>query len=394
MGLHAARLSLCAATFLAVLAAGCGGGGGGSPAAPPPPGPSPVGWGVFPDAVRVIGKQNFDDGSASDGTAPGELNLPGGSPAVSSDGTLFVAQTQASRMKAFKQYMAADGPDAAFTFTVDSGVVASASIHAGKLVVVEDHLVAIYDSVPTAPPEAGPARVAGGTSGCSASQLNNPEAAYITPRGQLIVADSRNHRVLIWNSLGTDLQLGNADVVVGQKDKDTCAANDVDGNDTTDDASAATLNRPTSVWSDGVKLIVVDSLNHRVLVWEKLPTTDFEAADHVIGQVNPGDSLPNAGLPAVTASTLFLPKSVDVSETGQMAVADQQNHRVLVWNTIPAASNVPADQVLGQPDLHSGGRVAASIKTFNEPSGVRFDGRNMVVVDVSNYRVLVFRARD
>src|SRR5687767_4627400 len=98
MGHHAGALhSLCAAAFLAVLAAGCG--GGGSPAAPPPGSPA-VDWGVFPAAVRLIGKQNPDDGSASDGAEPTELNLPGGNLAVSSDGTLFVAQSGGTLFKA------------------------------------------------------------------------------------------------------------------------------------------------------------------------------------------------------------------------------------------------------------------------------------------------------
>jgi len=32
-------------------------------------------------------------------------------------------------------------------------------------------------------------------------------------------------------------------------------------------------------------------------------------------------------------------------------VADTQNNRVLIWNSIPTQNNQPADLVLGQPNL-------------------------------------------
>jgi hypothetical protein len=399
MGLHAgARGRLLAATFLVAWAAGCGGGGGGSealPAPPPPPAPQVVDWGDFPSAAVVIGKQNFDDGDfPADGTSDTELNFPDGSPAVSSDGRLFVAEAGAAQLKVFDNYTAGNGPAASFTFSVDgNGDPAGVSIHGEKLVVVEDHLVAIYDTVLTGPPEAGPdAFVGGGTPGCLADRLRDPRAAYITPRGQLVVADTLNHRVLIWHSVEGGGPLGDADIVLGQRTKTTCARNGSLETGESGPPSAATLNEPSSVWSDGDKLIVTDRANHRVLIWDEFPTADFEEADHVIGQPGPGDNLPNAGFEAPTASTLFQPTSVDVSETGQMAVADRNNQRVLIWNSIPAASGLPADQVIGQGDFTSPVTAPASIKTLNGPSGVRFDGRRLVVVDRGNNRVLVFRA--
>ncbi len=35
----------------------------------------------------------------------------------------------------------------------------------------------------------------------------------------------------------------------------------------------------------------------------------------------------------------------------KLFVADTQNNRVLIWNTIPTQNNQPADVVLGQPDF-------------------------------------------
>jgi hypothetical protein len=356
-----------------------------------------VNWGVFPSAVRVLGKDNFDDGSLPVGGALKELNFPVGSPGVTSDGTLVIAELGATQLKVFDQYMAADGQEAAFTFTVDNGIPSGASVHGRRLVVLEDSMVAIYDDVPGAPPSSAPDATAGGAEGCSASQLNRPRSAHITPLGQLVVADTDNNRVLIWNEIpaaGGDA-LGNASVVVGQVFKDKCAPNDFNGDGTSEGTPRAeTLNRPTSVWSDGVKLIVADRNNHRVLIWDTFPTDDFEAPDHVLGQADFISGDPNAGLASPTASTLADPMSVDVSESGQIAVVDRSNHRVLVWNAFPSARTAPADQVIGQPGPLAGAESPASIRTLDAPSGVRFDGRNMIVTDTGNNRVLVFRALD
>ena len=409
MGLPAStRQRLLAAAFLTVSITACGGGSdtptGPHPPAPPPapapaPAPSPqaVNWGVFPSAVRVLGKDNFDDGSMPSGASPlRELNFPVGSPGVTSDGILFIAELGATQLKVFDQYMSADGLEAAFTFSVDNGIPSGVSVHGRRLVVLEDSMVAIYNDVPGAPPSSAPDATAGGTEGCSASQLNRPRSAYITPLGQLVVADTGNNRVLIWNEIpGAGDALGDASVVVGQVFKDKCAPNDFNGDGTSEGTPRAeTLNQPTSVWSDGVKLIVADRNNHRVLIWDTFPADDFEAPDHVLGQDNFISGAPNAGLAAPTASSLADPMSVDVSESGQIAVVDRSNHRVLVWNAAPSARTAPADQVIGQPGPLAGAGSPASIRTLDEPSGVRFDGRNMIVVDTGNNRVLVFRALD
>ena len=304
-----------------------------------------------------------------------------------------MAEQGANQVKVFRRYTEGNGPDAAFSIPMDN--TSGASIHGQRLVILgsafpppptpEQNVVHIYDSLPDAPPTGGPDRSAGAAQGCTASRLSLPRSAYITRQGQLIVADTNNNRVLIWDSLGDGGPVGSARVVIGQEDKAICADRPT---------SDQTLNEPSSVWSDGVKLIVADRRNHRVLIWTSIPTGDFMAADLVIGQQFPEDNLPNAGLSAPTASTLSQPISVDVSETGQMAVVDRNNNRVLVWNAIPTRNNQPADQVIGQPDPLTGTIAPVSIKTLNQPSGVRFDGRNMIVVDTGNNRVLVFRALD
>ena len=261
---------------------------------------------------------------------------------------------------------------------------------------MEDHRVAIYDPVLVAPPDGLPFATIGTTTlGCTAGQLNIPRAAFVTPLGQVVVADTNNNRVLIWESIGDGGPLGPATVVLGQTTKDTCKPNDFNGDGTPESTPRAeTLNGPSAVWSDGVQLIVADRNNHRVLIWDTFPTRDFQAPKYVLGQPNFLTNQPNAGLATPTASTFSGPMSIDVSHTGELAVVDRSNNRVLIWDAIPSGDTQAADQVIGQPDMVSGRARPTSGKTLSGVSGVRFDGRNMIVTDSSNNRVVVFRALD
>ncbi|TFZ05995.1 hypothetical protein EZ313_04920 [Ramlibacter henchirensis] len=229
----------------------------------------------------------------------------------------------------------------------------------------------------------------GGAPDCKANLLKEPEDAIITPRGQLVVADTENNRVLIWDQVPEPGSTTDATFVVGQASKGACTRNA--GRTAPDEF---TLSGPTSVWSDGVQLVVVDRGNQRVLIFD-FPTADFPAAKRVIGQSNFNDSLPDAGLGIATNVGLSSPRSIDVRDSGQMAVADTENNRVLIWDTFPATDGQAADQVIGQDDftgsgLNAGGSPAAN--TLSSPTGVRFDGRNLIVVDSDNSRVLVFRS--
>lgn len=387
MNLHAssrARLTALALVF-AALGAGCGDGGSltsAAPApapAPTPAAPQPLRFGAFPSAVGVVGQVGFDE-EAPDGT-PGTLSAPGGGPAVTADGRLIVADRGSNTLKVFSRY------DQHGTSVDFPGLTTprSASIQAGRLVVVDDNTVRIFES---AAPGAAQLAMVGGTSACSAAGLSAPYSAHLTPGGRLVVADSDNNRVLIWNQV-TSGHLGNANVVIGQETMTTC-----DANGGAAGPSDSTLRGPSSVWSDGNRLVVADTANNRVMIWDSLPAADFQPATTVIGQRNFADAQQNAGgLNFPSAMSLSRPVGVDVSEAGQLAVADQQNDRVLIWDRIPAAGahGQAADQVLGRDGFTAVGAVPISAKTLSEPDGVRFHGTDLIVVDDENSRVLVWR---
>lgn len=370
---------------------------GPSPTSPPVSPPAPQQWGEFPSASFLIGQTGFED-VAPPGT-PGRMLRPQGSLGVSVDRKLFY-QGSSFNLHVYLDYEALHSPEQAPDFSLPLGEQGTgAAVSNGRLVVNIGNVVRLYDGVPDGVTE--PDYAIAGTvvdSRCRADEMNISRSAHITPQGQLVVADALHNRVLIWNAVPASGPMSNANTVVGQQLMTQCVANDVNQNGLVDDVgvNGHVLNRPAAVWSDGVKLIVADTDNHRVLIWDKLPTTPFQPADHVVGQATLNDSAPNAGLGRPAAWTLLEPFAVDVSETGQLAVADG-NHRVLIWNSIPDRDGQLADHVLGQPNFESGAPNAGGspgARTLNLPRGLRFHGRNLIVADTLNDRLMVWRPQN
>lgn len=203
--------------------------------------------------------------------------------------------------------------------------------------------------------------------------------------GRLIVADQQYNRVLIWNSIPTTNGVA-ADIVLGQNSFTTCTDNDDDQNGVADAGpTARTLWQPNSVWSDGTRLLVADSANVRLLLWNTFPTTSFQPADVVLGQ-----AAFNTNATGTTDSTISRPWSV-TSNGNQIFLADDTNNRVLIWNSFPTSDGVAADAVLGQTDFISsaGGTLA---NKFFSPQGVELtDDARIIISDEANHRTLIFQ---
>src|SRR5690242_1921677 len=188
----------------------------------------------------------------------------------------------------------------------------------------------------------------------------------------LVVADTNHNRVLIWNSIPS-INDQPADVVVGQPD---FTAQGVPGNTPT----AKSMRGPQGVWIQNGRLYVADTQNDRVLIYNKIPTTNGAAADVVLGQPNftsaiqPDLTQQNT---SSTASNLLNPVSVS-SDGVRLYVTDLGYNRVLMWNGIPSTNAAPADVVIGQPNMNSGfanyaftGKVAiAATDTVNKQTPV------------------------
>lgn len=238
-----------------------------------------------------------------------------------------------------------------------------------------NHRILGFDAIPTSNGASatfvvGQPDFTSNTSGTTAQRFNFPHGCMVAG-GKLFLADDSNNRVLIWNSLPRSNVP--ADVVVGQTDFVTGTGN----------ISASKMGNPQSVWSDGQRMVVVDSDNNRILIWNTIPTTNGAAADVVVGQ--PDFVTSTSGL---SASKFDIPQSV-WSDGHRLAVADYNNNRVLIWNTIPAANGASADVVVGAPDfVTAGGGATAS--TFDSPTGAVSDGKSLFVADEENHRVMIF----
>lgn len=136
-----------------------------------------------------------------------------------------------------------------------------------------------------------------------------------------------------------------ADMVLGQQGFTSCASNDRDGDGASDLPSASTLATPRGVWSDGEKLVIADNDNNRLLVWNTFPTTNGQAADLVIGQDDFNSVERQFGTDAHLDGRFVL---TFWSDGDQLIVGDAVKNRVLVWNEFPTTNNEPADVVLGQ----------------------------------------------
>ena len=174
----------------------------------------------------------------------------------------------------------------------------------------------------------------------SASSLCSPLRSAPDASGNLFVTDSLNHRLLEYNTpLTTDTV---ADRVFGQGGSFTTGTCNNGG------VTASSLCRPSGVTVDASgNLFVADSTsfanqvfgNSRVLEYDTPFTTDT-VADRVFGQPNFTSSSCNQGA-TPSASTLCGPNGVALDGSGNLFVADGNNHRVLVYDAPLAATPTP-----------------------------------------------------
>jgi len=216
------------------------------------------------------------------------------------------------------------------------------------------------------------------TGGVSAHSLFGRQTPF-SDGTRLFVSDTRNHRILIWNAMPT-ANAADANVVLGQPDMTSNAANN-------GGISAISLNFPGPVYASGGKLFVADTNNHRVLIWNAIPTANRAPADVVLGQAN----MTTGAVAATSATTLTRPNGIHVDANGRLYVADSGNSRIVYWNAVPTTNQAPANGVIGQTTMdvglaNSGG---ISARTFQSPNGMLSSGTLLYVLDSGNDRMLL-----
>ena len=238
--------------------------------------------------------------------------------------------------------------------------------------------------------------------------LRGPQGVWIQD-GRLFVADTQNHRILIWNTIPTKNDQP-ADLVLGQPNFDVVPQ--VDLTKATVDPKQNNLLNPVSVSSDGRRLYVADLGHNRVLIWNSIPTTNQAPADIVVGQKDFTTAVANdtsslcastgtdsdgkATYPGRCEATLSFPRYA-LSDGKRLYIADGGNDRVLIFNQIPTANSPKADAVLGQRsltlNLTSDGafpNFVSAADVMRTPTSLAHDGTNLYVADPYNRRVLVF----
>lgn len=384
---------LCATALLALSLSACGGGGGGDDDDDE----------LIP-AFGVIGQADFVSARPNRGGSATAATLAQPLGNIATDGSkLYIADTANSRVLGFNSIPSSNGAVADFVLGQSSvsgispGTAANRLAQPGsvytdgnRLVVADsgNNRVLIWNTLPQttgALPDVvlGQADFNSSQSGTSERLLAYPTAAILAGN-RLVVADQNNNRVLVWNQIPT-VSNTPADQVLGQTSFVTNVAED----------AAEQMNRPVALWSDGFRLLVADSGNNRVLAWQLFPQQQFAArADYVIGQTDFNRSTVGS-----SSSTLRTPFGVS-SDGTYLYIADSGNNRVLRFDGFPLANGLAASEVYGQADFtHNTANDAdqdadiddtPDATTLNGASGVYVSNGVLYVTDRNNNRVLQF----
>lgn len=212
------------------------------------------------------------------------------------------------------------------------------------------------------------------------SQMYAPRGVFLN-EDWLVVADSGNHRILLWHGLPSE-DGQPADVVLCQPDFFT------EGPKANGRGSANGLHLPTGVAIHNGRLIVADPWHHRILVWNEVPTVSDTPPAYALGQPDLESVEPNQGTD-VRADTFYWPYSFGFAGEW-FYVADTGNRRVLGWREFPSPGQRP-QVILGQPDEHSRGENRdgpVSARSFRWPHAIAGNSDVLYVSDAGNHRVL------
>ena len=214
--------------------------------------------------------------------------------------------------------------------------------------------------------------------------LYAPRGVWLDDK-RLVVADTGNHRVLVWSHPSELDDHAPASVVLGQ------ASFTDEGPQAAGRGPENGMHLPTGivVAGDG-RLVVADAWNHRLLVWNEVPERSDTPPDVVIGQPDANQVDENGG-GLCSATTFYWPFGITLIE-GRLFVADTGNRRVVVYEGIPEPGDQPAF-VLGQPDPASRNENRGELGpgSFRWPHSVAFDGQCLFIADAGNHRVLGWR---
>ena len=145
--------------------------------------------------------------------------------------------------------------------------------------------------------------------------------------GRLLVADAGNNRVMVWNRIPTQ-NGAPCDFVLGQRDTSS-----VDHNMATYYPTAAAMNMPYGLAVMGDTLAVADTANSRLLGFDLSNLSMGSSAERLAGQVvfaNKGDNRWGSS----KRDSLCWPYNAAACGS-TLVIADSGNNRVLLWEAAP-----------------------------------------------------------
>ena len=153
----------------------------------------------------------------------------------------------------------------------------------------------------------------------------------------------------------------------------------VSGVDFNNSGSNLYFNHPNGLATDGTHFLVCDRFNNRILIWNTLPSSSNTAPDLVLGQ-------PNfvSNNPGTAKNQLNWAGNASLSTQGQLAVADTENDRILLWNHLPTYNGQPADVSLFLPGM----TLPGAPMLYGWPWGVWTDGNRVAAVATSGGAIL------
>jgi len=226
----------------------------------------------------------------------------------------------------------------------------------------------------------------GGSTTVNGTVLATPEAMAFDSSGNIWVSDTGDARIVEFTAPFSTGE--NASLVLGQPDLKTANTNQP--------ASQTDLNGPIGMAFDSSgNLWVADTGSYRVVEF-KAPFSNGESASIVLGQNNftakdfanePGCP-PNCGASYATKSTLDGATDVAFDSSGNLWVADRNDHRVVEF-TPPFSNGQAGSVIVGGGCAIFGGLLGANCLSVTE--FLAFDHSGMLwVYDTGNGRVLGF----
>jgi uncharacterized protein (TIGR03437 family) len=239
-------------------------------------------------------------------------------------------------------------------------------------------------------------------------------ATYSDGRKEFFIADTRNHRVLVFPDMTAGRDVADAVRLVGQLNWEYRSVNYIEGREVSMGSVQVPVgqNRILTLLGLAValdehssppRLYISDTGNNRILCYADARKVNFDPngvtdrADFIIGQVDPFRGLINSPTNDINSPSdtgMFLPTALKVDEEGNLWVADTGNGRILRF---PRPFDTPgnhqkADLVLGRPDFSARVNSEVAKNTLFRPTGITFtmDG-DLVVSDLGHNRVLMFQ---